>query len=85
MPKIKIEIVLSDNLLESVAAAVTQAAKIGDGKLFILDVERAVRIRTEAGNKAAIQLGLTLNSARRVGGSADWAWVFAFEPLADMR
>jgi hypothetical protein len=40
-----------DDLLESAAAAVTQAAKIGDGKLFILEVERAVRIRTEARNK----------------------------------
>ena len=59
---------LSDNLLESVAAAVTQAAKIGGGKLFILEVERAVRLRTEAGNKAAIQLGLTLNSTRRGRG-----------------
>ncbi len=56
LPKLKIEIVLPDDLLESASAAVIQAAKtgkIGDGKIFILEVDRAVRIRTdEEGEKA---------------------------------
>ncbi len=56
LPKLKVEIVLPDELLESATAAVVQAAKtgkIGDGKVFVLEVERAVRIRTdEEGEKA---------------------------------
>jgi nitrogen regulatory protein P-II 1 len=56
LPKIKIEVVLADEVIESAAEAVVRAAKtgkIGDGKLFVLDVERAVRIRTgEEGAKA---------------------------------
>ncbi len=56
LPKIKIEIVLADEVVESAAEAVVRAAKtgkIGDGKLFVLEVERAVRIRTgEEGAKA---------------------------------
>jgi nitrogen regulatory protein P-II 1 len=56
LPKIKIEVVLADEVIESAAEAVVRAAKtgkIGDGKLFVLNVERAVRIRTgEEGAKA---------------------------------
>ena len=56
LPKLKVEIVLPDDLLESASTAVTEAArtgKIGDGKVFVLGVERAVRIRTdEEGEKA---------------------------------
>ena len=50
LPKIKIEIVLPDELLESAVAAVVKAAKtgkIGDGKIFVSPVEEVVRIRTE--------------------------------------
>ena len=49
LPKIKIEVVLADEVIQSAAEAVVRAAKtgkIGDGKLFVLEVERAVRIRT---------------------------------------
>jgi nitrogen regulatory protein PII len=56
LPKIKIEVVLADNIVESAAAAVTKAAKtgkIGDGKVFISPIEEAIRIRTdETGEKA---------------------------------
>ncbi len=56
LPKIKIEVVLADGLLEAASAAIIKAAKtgkIGDGKLFISSVEQAVRIRTEdTGEKA---------------------------------
>ena len=56
LPKIKIEIVLGDNLVDSASSAIVKAAKtgkIGDGKIFISAVEEAVRIRTEeTGDKA---------------------------------
>ena len=56
LPKIKIELVLPDELINRAADAVIRSArtgKIGDGKLFVLDVERAIRIRTgEEGEKA---------------------------------
>ena len=49
LPKIKIEVVVPDELADAVCEAVAKAArtdKIGDGKIFVLDVERALRIRT---------------------------------------
>ena len=56
LPKIKIEIVLADNLVTSVQSAIVKAArtgKIGDGKVFVSPVDEAVRIRTqEVGEKA---------------------------------
>jgi len=56
LPKIKIEIVLPDDLVESAAAAIVKAAKtgkIGDGKIFVSPVDSVVRIRTEeTGDKA---------------------------------
>ena len=56
LPKIKIEIVLADGLVDQAVGAVVKAAKtgkIGDGKVFVSNVEDAVRIRTdEHGDKA---------------------------------
>jgi nitrogen regulatory protein PII len=56
LPKIKIEVVLSDGLLEGAVGAIVKAAKtgkIGDGKVFVSRVEEAIRIRTdETGEKA---------------------------------
>ncbi|MEI6561694.1 MAG: P-II family nitrogen regulator [Verrucomicrobiota bacterium] len=56
LPKIKLEIVLTDDLVDSASSAIVKAAKtgkIGDGKIFISTVEEAVRIRTEeTGDKA---------------------------------
>ncbi len=56
IPKVKIEIVLDDNLLEKVVEAIVQAARtgrIGDGKIFISDIGEAIRIRTgETGSEA---------------------------------
>jgi nitrogen regulatory protein P-II 1 len=49
LPKVKLEIVVSDEILEEVVKAIVQAAstgRIGDGKIFISPVEDAVRIRT---------------------------------------
>ena len=56
LPKVKIEIVTSDEVTDKAIAAIVAAAKtgkIGDGKVFVLPVEHAVRIRTEeVGDKA---------------------------------
>ena len=57
LPKIKLEIVLTDALLEKALAAVVKAAKtgkIGDGKVFVSNVEEAVRIRTEETGERAV-------------------------------
>ena len=49
LPKVKIEVVLADDQLEAAIEAIVNAArteKIGDGKIFVSDVQQAVRIRT---------------------------------------
>lgn len=56
LPKIKIEVVLADAMVDSATTAVVKAAKtgkIGDGKVFVYPIEEAIRIRTdETGEKA---------------------------------
>jgi len=56
LPKVKIEVVLSDELIDNAVEAITNAArtdKIGDGKIFVSPVEQAIRIRTgETGDDA---------------------------------
>jgi nitrogen regulatory protein P-II 1 len=57
LPKIKIELVVGDNLTESAIDAIVKAArtgKIGDGKIFVTPVEQVVRIRTGETDEAAI-------------------------------
>jgi len=57
LPKIKIEIVVADENVDKVIATINEAAKtgkIGDGKIFISEVERVVRIRTGEENDDAI-------------------------------
>jgi nitrogen regulatory protein P-II 1 len=57
LPKIKIEVVLSDSLVDQAVQAIVNAArtgKIGDGKVFVSSIESAVRIRTEESGDAAI-------------------------------
>ena len=49
LPKVKIEVVVPNDMADSVVEAITRSAhtgKIGDGKIFVIDVERAIRIRT---------------------------------------
>ena len=49
LPKVKVEIALDDALVERAIEAITEAArtgKIGDGKIFVVDIEQVVRIRT---------------------------------------
>ena len=57
LPKVKIEVVVPDGIVEQVIEAVTKAArtgKIGDGKIFISNVEQVVRIRTGETGELAI-------------------------------
>ncbi len=56
LPKVKIEAVVKDDLVDQVIEGISRAAnsgKIGDGKIFVFAIERAVRIRTgESGEEA---------------------------------
>ena len=56
LPKVKVEVVVPDSLLEKAMDAIVKAArtgKIGDGKIFVVDVGQVVRIRTgETGEEA---------------------------------
>jgi nitrogen regulatory protein P-II 2 len=57
LPKIKIEIAVTDNILDKVIDAITSAAssgKIGDGKIFVSHLEQAIRIRTGEKDEDAI-------------------------------
>jgi nitrogen regulatory protein P-II 1 len=57
LPKVKIEVVLPDTLVERAVDAIIKAArtgKIGDGKIFISNVDQVIRIRTGETNEAAI-------------------------------
>ena len=56
LPKVKLEVVIEDALLERAIEAIQRAAqtgRIGDGKIFVFDVEQVIRIRTgETGEEA---------------------------------
>jgi nitrogen regulatory protein P-II 1 len=57
LPKVKIEIVLPDNRVEAAVGAIVAAAKtgkIGDGKVFVANIEEIIRIRTDEKGDAAI-------------------------------
>ncbi|KAB2968554.1 P-II family nitrogen regulator [Zoogloea sp.] len=57
LPKIKIEVVVTTDVVEQAVEAIVKAArtgKIGDGKIFVMSVEQVVRIRTGETNESAI-------------------------------
>jgi nitrogen regulatory protein P-II 1 len=57
LPKVKVEVIVADNLVERAIEAVVKAArtgKIGDGKIFVTGVEQVVRIRTGESGEAAV-------------------------------
>ena len=57
LPKVKLEVVVLDEQLEQCIEAIMETAqtgKIGDGKIFVYDVERVIRIRTGEENEEAI-------------------------------
>lgn len=58
LPKVKLEIVVSDDKVEPVVKAILEAAstgRIGDGKIFISNIEEAIRIRTGETGEAVLQ------------------------------
>ena len=57
LPKIKLELVVTDTLVSDAVNAIVKAAKpgkIGDGKVFVSPIENAIRIRTEETGEAAV-------------------------------
>ncbi|MGD9888706.1 MAG: P-II family nitrogen regulator [Halothiobacillaceae bacterium] len=57
LPKVKVEVVVSDAQVDAVVDAILKTAKtgkIGDGKIFVTDIERAIRIRTGEEDDAAV-------------------------------
>jgi nitrogen regulatory protein PII len=57
LPKVKLEVVLGDDQLDAAVAAIVKAAKtgkIGDGKVFVLPIEQAIRIRTDEKGESAV-------------------------------
>lgn len=57
MPKVKLDIVISDDLLDScleTIVEIAQTGKIGDGKIFVSNIEQVIRIRTGEENEEAI-------------------------------
>ena len=57
LPKVKVELIVADGLVERAIEAIVKAArtgKIGDGKIFVTSIEHVVRIRTGETNEAAI-------------------------------
>jgi len=57
VPKLKIEVVLIDSMVENAISSVVNAAKtgkIGDGKVFVYSIEEAIRIRTDETSEKAI-------------------------------
>ena len=57
LPKVKIEVVIAENMLERAVDAIVKAArtgKIGDGKIFVTSVDQVIRIRTGETDEAAI-------------------------------
>lgn len=57
LPKVKLDIVVSDDQVERCVEAIMQTAqtgRIGDGKIFVFDVERVIRIRTGEENDEAV-------------------------------
>lgn len=57
LPKLKVEIVVVDDMVERAVAAIIKGArtgKIGDGKIFVTNIEEAIRIRTEEKSEQAV-------------------------------
>ena len=57
LPKVKVEVAIDDSALDQCLEAITKAAntgKVGDGKIFITDIDRVIRIRTGETDDAAL-------------------------------
>src|SRR6187431_1170103 len=54
VPKTKIEVAVRSDLVDQVVEAILKAAKVGDGKIFITDIDRVIRIRTGETDNSAL-------------------------------
>ena len=57
LPKVKVEVIIAEALVERAIEAIVRAArtgKIGDGKIFVTDVDQVIRIRTGESGEAAV-------------------------------
>jgi nitrogen regulatory protein P-II 1 len=57
LPKVKLEVVVSETLLEKAISSILKAAKtgeVGDGKIFVSNIEEAIRVRTEEVGDSAL-------------------------------
>ena len=57
LPKVKLEMVVADGAVEAAVTAIVQAARtgnIGDGKIFVIPVEQAIRVRTDERGEVAL-------------------------------
>ena len=73
LPKVKVEVVVGDSLLERAIEAIVKAAhtgKIGDGKIFVTSVEQVIRIRTGETDEAAVDDALVDRVIEAIEGAA---------------
>ena len=71
LPKIKLEIVITDEMVDKAVEAIVEAAntgRIGDGKIFVLPLGESIRIRT--GERGNIRSGVTLRNSKGHRGFA---------------
>ena len=54
LPKVKVELIVANEQVERCIEAIMNTAQIGDGKIFVYDVERVIRIRTGEENEDAV-------------------------------
>ena len=57
IPKVKFEIVVEDDRVDEIVALITETARtgqVGDGKIFVSDIERVIRVRTGEEDQAAV-------------------------------
>lgn len=70
LPKVKIEVAVKDEDVDRCVDAIVNAArtgKIGDGKIFVTEIERVIRIRTGDLDEAAVRSQQHLHSQKRLG------------------
>ena len=70
LPKVKVEVVMADDMVDravNVVVAAAKTGKIGDGKVFVLPVEHAVRIRTEEIGEKAVSVVVAAAKTGKIG------------------
>ena len=73
LPKAKVEVAVSDDMMERVVEAITEAAKtgkVGDGKIFVTDLDQAWRIRTGETGDSALSVRMSIAARPTMNQSA---------------